>query len=57
MTTGAFYFSFSSKEALFSAILKPLIQEYERLAAELAGKEEEHPETVIAATAAIIAYT
>lgn len=45
VTTGAFYFSFSSKEALFSAILEPLIQEYERLAAELAGKEEEHPET------------
>ena len=45
VTTGACYFSFSSKEALFSAILEPLIQEYERLAAELAGKEEEHPET------------
>ena len=29
VTTGAFYFSFESKEALFKAILEPLVNQYE----------------------------
>ena len=31
VTTGAMYFSFESKEALFRAILEPLIVQYEEL--------------------------
>ncbi len=31
VTTGAMYFSFESKEALFKAIFEPLIRQYEEL--------------------------
>lgn len=35
VTTGAFYFSFESKEALFKAILEPLVNQYEAMLGEL----------------------
>lgn len=41
VTTGAFYFSFESKEALMTAILDPVIADYEHMCAELAQREEE----------------
>ena len=43
VTTGAFYFSFESKEALMTAILDPVIADYEHMCAELAQREEEDP--------------
>jgi len=39
VTTGAFYFSFESKEALMTAILDPVIADYEHMCAELAQRE------------------
>ncbi len=45
VTTGAFYFSFPSKEALLSAILDPLIAEYQALTRALALREEQAPDT------------
>lgn len=45
VTTGAFYFSFESKEALMTAILDPVITDYEHMCAELAQREEEDPGT------------
>lgn len=46
MTTGAFYFSFASKEAaLLRAILDPFIADSRELLSGLARMEEEHPET------------
>lgn len=45
VTTGAFYFSFESKEALMTAILDPVIADYEHMCAELAQREEENPGT------------
>mgnify|MGYP002109109380 FL=1 len=45
VTTGAFYFSFESKEALMTAILDPVIADYEHMCAELAQREEEDPST------------
>ena len=45
MTTGAFYFSFENKEALLSAILDPVIADYEHMCSELARREEEDPAT------------
>lgn len=39
VTTGAMYFSFESKEALFRAILEPLIEEYEKLLEMYMGME------------------
>lgn len=45
VTTGAFYFSFESKEALMTAILDPVIADYEHMCAELAQREEEDPGT------------
>lgn len=45
VTTGAMYFSFENKEALFRSILEPLIAEYEKLlenymGMELSGEEQ-----------------
>ena len=37
VTTGAFYFSFESKEALFKAILEPLVNQYEAMLGEHEG--------------------
>lgn len=45
VTTGAFYFSFENKEALLSAILDPVIADYEHMCSELARREEEDPVT------------
>ena len=45
VTTGAFYFSFESKEALLTAILDPVIADYEHMCKELARREEEDPGT------------
>ena len=45
VTTGAFYFSFESKEALFKAILEPLVNQYEALLGELMKGEIENPAT------------
>jgi len=45
VTTGAFYFSFASKEALLRAILAPFIADSRELLSGLARMEEEHPET------------
>ena len=45
VTTGAFYFSFENKEALLSAILDPVIADYEHMCSELARREEEDPAT------------
>ena len=45
VTTGAFYFSFENKEALLSAILDPVIADYEKMCSMLAQREEEEPET------------
>lgn len=45
VTTGAFYFSFESKETLMTAILDPVIADYEHMCAELAQREEEDPGT------------
>lgn len=45
VTTGAFYFSFESKEALLSAILGPVIADYQRMCSVLAQREEEDPGT------------
>lgn len=45
VTTGAFYFSFASKEALLRAILAPFITDSRELLSGLARMEEEHPET------------
>ena len=45
VTTGAFYFSFASKEALLRAILDPFIADSRELLSGLARMEEEHPET------------
>ena len=56
VTTGAFYFSFASKEALLSAILDPLIAEYQRLTRALALREEEAPDTADENEVAIIQF-
>lgn len=45
VTTGAFYFSFKNKEALLSAILDPVIDDFRNMMLKLAKREEEHPET------------
>lgn len=45
VTTGAFYFSFENKEALLSAILDPVIADYEHMCSELERREEEDPAT------------
>jgi len=45
VTTGAFYFSFESKEALFKAILEPLVNQYEAMLGELMKGENENPAT------------
>lgn len=42
VTTGAMYFSFESKEALFRAILEPLVESYERMLARFMQMEMEH---------------
>lgn len=44
VTTGAFYFSYESKEALLRDILEPLIQQYQCMIQELMKREEEHSE-------------
>lgn len=44
VTTGAFYFSFSSKEALLDAILEPLVNRYENMIIELREVQIAHPE-------------
>lgn len=45
VTTGAFYFSFDSKEALFKAILEPLVNQYETMLGRLMQREIEDPGT------------
>ena len=45
VTTGAFYFSFESKEALFKAILEPLVNQYEDMLGRLMRGEIENPGT------------
>ena len=45
VTTGAFYFSFKNKEALLTAILGPVIADYERMCSVLAKREEDDPDT------------
>lgn len=45
VTTGAFYFSFESKEALLSAILDPVIADYQHMMRELAQREIDDPDT------------
>jgi AcrR family transcriptional regulator len=45
VTTGALYFSFESKEALFRAILNPLIVQYESLLAKYMDIEMKDPAT------------
>ena len=45
VTTGAFYFSFENKEALLSAILAPVIADYEKMCSTFARREEEDPNT------------
>lgn len=45
VTTGAFYFSFESKEALLSAILDPVIADYSHMMSQLAQREEADPDT------------
>lgn len=45
VTTGAFYFSFENKEALLSAILDPVIADYEKMCSTFARREEEDPNT------------
>ena len=45
VTTGAFYFSFENKEALLSAILAPVITDYEKMCSTFARREEENPNT------------
>lgn len=44
VTTGAFYFSFESKEALLDYILAPLIKVYEDMIKTLRVVQTEHPE-------------
>lgn len=45
VTTGAFYFSFENKEALLSAILAPVIADYEKMCSIFVRREEEDPNT------------
>ena len=45
VTTGAFYFSFENKEALLSAILAPVIADYEKMCSTFARREEDDPNT------------
>lgn len=45
VTTGAFYFSFESKEALFKAILEPLVNQYEDMLGRLMRGEIKNPGT------------
>ena len=45
VTTGAFYVSFESKEALLSAMLDPVIADYEHMVRELAQREIDDPGT------------
>lgn len=45
VTTGAFYFSYESKEALFKAILEPLVNQYEDMLGRLMRGEIENPGT------------
>lgn len=47
VTTGAFYFSFESKEALLDHILAPLIQQYEDLIIQFRKLEIDHPDKSI----------
>ena len=56
VTTGAFYFSFPSKEALLSAILDPLIAEHQTMTRALALREEEAPDTADENEIAIIQF-
>ncbi len=56
VTTGAFYFSFPSKEALLSAILDPLIAEYQAMTRALALREEQAPDTADENEIAIIQF-
>lgn len=44
VTTGAMYFSFESKEALFKAIFEPLIRQYEELLRKYMRMELEEPD-------------
>lgn len=44
VTTGAMYFSFENKEALFRSILDPLFLQYQELMAKYMGMELEAPE-------------
>ena len=45
VTTGAFYFSFENKEALLSAILAPVITDYEKMCSTFERREEDDPNT------------
>lgn len=45
VTTGAFYFSFENKEALLSAILAPVITDYEKMCSTFARREEDDSNT------------
>lgn len=45
VTTGAFYFSFENKEALLSAILAPVITDYEKMCSTFARREDDDPNT------------
>ena len=45
VTTGAFYFSFESKEALLKAILEPLVNQYEAMLGKLMQAEIDDPGT------------
>lgn len=45
VTTGAFYFSFESKEVLFRDILEPLVREFEDMVRKLTIKEIDEPDT------------
>lgn len=47
VTTGAFYFSFENKEALFRKILEPVIEQYNNMTNMLSELEMENPETSV----------
>lgn len=56
VTTGAFYFSFESKEALFKAILEPLVNQYENLLGKLMQSEIEDSGTGVEADKAMMQF-
>ena len=56
VTTGAFYFSFASKEALLDAILAPTIAGYTALMSAMAQREIENPETAEQNEQEIVTY-